>query len=186
EIPRSAAKYVRVPRPDIMPFGPLALEYLHPQLLNRGLATAAELGAASDDDDDDWWDDDDRPRVLTLSEKLRLLFQAEFPDVTDVPLQPCWAVGELLRFGGDFSNLISARQAVKQEGILFRHLLRFVLLLEEFTPLCPPGLDEQTWRDELRDLASQVTSSCRAVDPQSTDQMLEEAHAAAALDEALR
>ncbi len=186
EIPRSAAKYVRVPRPDFMPFGPLAMEYLHPELLRRGLATAAELGAASEDDEDEWWDEDDRPRVLTLSEKLRLLFQAEFPDVTDIPLQPCWAVGELLRFGGNFSNLVSARQAVKQEGILFRHMLRFVLLLEEFMPHHPPGTDEQAWRDELRDLANQVTVSCREVDPQSTDQMLEEAHAAAALVEVLR
>lgn len=186
EIPRSAAKYVRVPRPDILPFGPLATEFLHPLLLSRGLATAAELGATSEEDDDNWWDDDDRPRVLTLAEKLRLLFQSEFPEVTDVPLQPCWAVGELLRFGGDFAKLVSARQAAKQEGILFRHLLRFVLLLEEFLPLTPPHMSEEEWRSELRELSTLVAQSCRVVDPQSTDQVLEEAHAAAALEAALR
>ncbi len=186
EISRSAAKYVRVPRADILPFGPLATGFLHPALLSRGLATAAELGMQTDDDEDDPWAEDDRPRVLTLADKLRLWFQSELPDVTDVPMQPCWAVGELLRFGGDFSKLVSARQAAKQEGILFRHLLRFVLLLEEFRPFTPPGLDEVAWRDELAELSTRVTESCRAVDAQSTDQMLEEAHAAAALAESLR
>lgn len=183
EIARSAAKYVRVPRSDFMPFGPLATEFLHPTLLQRGLATAAELGAMTDEEEEEFWDEDDRPRVLTLAEKLRLLFQAEFPDVTDVPIQACWAVGALLQFGGDFQKLVSARQAAKQEGILFRHLLRFVLLLEEFIPHVPPGLDAAEWQNELRDLANQVTASCREVDSQSTEQMLEEAHAAAKLDE---
>ena len=186
EIARSAAKYFRVPRPDFLPFGPLALEVLHPELISRGLATNAELGAAKEEEEDDRAWDEDRPRVLTLAEKLRLLFQAEFPDVTDIPLQPCWAVGELIRFGGNFGNLISAKQAVRQEGVLFRHLLRFVLLLEEFMPHCPPGMDSQAWADELRELSNLVTTSCREVDPQSTDQMLEDAHAAAAVVEAMR
>lgn len=182
EIPGSAAKYVRVPRADVMPFGPLALEFLHPTLLQRGLATTAELGAMTEEEEEEeFWDDDDRPRVLTLAEKLRLLFQSEFPDVTDVQIQACWGAGALLQFGGDFHKLVSARQAAKQEGILFRHLLRFVLLLEEFMPHCPPGFDEAAWRDELRDIAAQITTSCREVDSQSTDQMLEEAHAAAAV-----
>ena len=183
EIARSAAKYVRVPRSDVMPFGPLATEFLHPTLLQRGLATAAELGAMTDEEEEEFWDDNDRPRVLTLAEKLRLLFQAEFPDVTDVPIQSCWGAGALLQFGGDFGKLVSARQAAKQEGILFRHLLRFVLLLEEFIPHVPPGFEADAWRDELRDIANQVTASCREVDSQSTEQMLEEAHAAAKLDE---
>lgn len=186
EIARSAAKYFRVPRPDFLPLGPLALEVLHPELISRGLATNAELGAAKEEEEEDRAWDEDRPRVLTLAEKLRLLFQAEFPDVTDIPLQPCWAVGELIRFGGNFGNLISAKQAVRQEGVLFRHLLRFVLLLEEFMPHCPPGMDSQAWADELRELSNLVTTSCREVDPQSTDQMLEDAHAAAAVVEAMR
>jgi hypothetical protein len=181
EIPRSAAKYVRVPRVEVMPFGPLATEFLHPTLLQRGLATAAELGAMTEEEEEEFWDEDDRPRVLTLAEKLRLLFQSEFPDVTDVPIQACWAAGALLQFGGDFHKLVSARQAAKQEGILFRHLLRFVLLLEEFIPHTPPGLAESDWRDDLRGIAHQITASCREVDSQSTDQMLEDAHAAATL-----
>lgn len=180
EIARSAAKYVRVPRVEVMPFGPLATEFLHPTLLQRGLATAAELGAMNAEEEEEYWDEDDRPRVLTLAEKLRLLFESEFPDVTDVPIQACWGAGALLQFGGDFHKLVSARQAAKQEGILFRHLLRFVLLLEEFIPHTPPGLDPAEWTAELRDIATQITASCREVDSQSTEQMLEEAHAAAA------
>ncbi len=180
EIARSAAKYVRVPRVDVMPFGPLATEFLHPTLLQRGLATATELGATTEEEDEEFWDEGDRPRVLTLAEKLLLLFRSEFPDVTDVPIQACWGAGALLQFGGDFHKLVSARQAAKQEGILFRHLLRFVLLLEEFMPHTPPGLDAAEWQSELRDIAAQITASCREVDSQSTEQMLEDAHAAAA------
>ena len=185
EIARSAAKYVRVPRVDVMPFGPLATEFLHPTLLQRGLATATELGATTEEEEEEFWDESDRPRVLTLAEKLRLLFQSEFPDVTDVPIQACWGAGALLQFGGDFHKLVSARQAAKQEGIFFRHLLRFVLLLEEFIPHTPPGLDDAEWSSELRDIATQITASCREVDSQSTEQMLEEAHAAAAVLESL-
>ena len=34
------------------------------------------------------------------------------------------------------------------------------------------------WQAELRDLSEQLTASCREVDPASTDEMIEQAHAA--------
>jgi hypothetical protein len=34
------------------------------------------------------------------------------------------------------------------------------------------------WQAELRDLSDQLTASCRAVDPTSTDEIIELAHAA--------
>ena len=47
EMPGSVAKLVRVPRYDEMPPGPLATTRLDAELLQRGLATAEQLGAAA-------------------------------------------------------------------------------------------------------------------------------------------
>jgi hypothetical protein len=95
-----------------------------------------------------------------------------------VHTQSVWAAGELLRFGGNFNKYVQSRDLVKQEGIVFRHLLRLILLLGEFAHVCPPDAVATDWQAELRDLSEQLTASCRAVDPASTDEMIEKAHAA--------
>src|SRR5262249_39832657 len=71
-----------------------------------------------------------------------------------------------------------ARDLIKQEGIVFRHLLRLILLCGEFSQVCPPEITLQQWQADLRGLADQLTASCREVDPTSTDQMIELAHGA--------
>ncbi len=70
------------------------------------------------------------------------------------------------------------RDLVKQEGIVFRHLLRLILLCGEFAQVTPPEADPDAWQAELRELADRLTASCREVDPASTDMMIEQAHAA--------
>src|SRR5256885_11588605 len=107
-----------------------------------------------------------------------MLFDATFPDVTDVHTQAVWAAGELLRFGGNFNKYVQSRDLVKQEGIVFRHLLRLILLCGEFAQVCPPDTTPEAWQADLRDIADQLTASCRAVDPASTDEVIELAHAA--------
>ena len=71
-----------------------------------------------------------------------------------------------------------ARDLVKQEGIVFRHLLRLILLLGEFTQVTPAEVETSAWQADLRDVADQLTASCRDVDPTSTDEAIELAHAA--------
>ena len=66
----------------------------------------------------------------------------------------------------------------KQEGIIFRHLLRLILLCGEFAQVCPEGMAKEEWEAELRDLSDRLTASCRAVDPASTDEVIQQAHAA--------
>ncbi len=173
DIPRSVVKPVRVPPLDQLPQGPLALERLNTQLLQRGLATASEITGQQDDGEDTF--DAERWWPLTLSEKLRLLFDSEFPGVHDVRTTPVWAVGELLRFGGDFNKLVTSRSMVKQEGILFRHVLRYILLMGEFSQLCPAEMFPEDWTGELQDVADQLTQSCRQVDAESTDKLIESA-----------
>jgi hypothetical protein len=116
-------------------------------------------------------------RVLTLADKLRRLFDHDFPGVPDVRTEPVWAAGEVLEFGGDFNKYVTSKRLQKQEGVVFRHLLRFILLAAEFRQLCPPDTDTDEWRDALDDIADRLTETCRQVDPCSTDETLERAAA---------
>ena len=44
--------------------------------------------------------------------------------------------------------------------------------------MCPADTTPEAWQAELRDIAERLTASCREVDPASTDEMIEQAHAA--------
>jgi superfamily II DNA/RNA helicase len=179
EMPGSVARLVRVPKPEEMPPGPLATTRLDPELLALGLATPEQLGARPAEDDEEPKDRremfQERVFVLTLAEKLRLLFDASFPGVHSLYTTPVWTAGELLEFGGQFNKYITARGLQKQEGVIFRHLLRLILLLKEFVSLVPPDCSEEEWRGELESISAMIVDGCRRVDPTSTDKVLEEA-----------
>ena len=110
--------------------------------------------------------------ALTLAEKLRRLFDYEHPGVDDVRTTPVWVAGEILEFGGDFDKYITSKRLQKQEGVLFRHLLRLILLLGEMGQLSPPNVEEEKWRQDLNNLQQQLTETCSNIDPGSTDQTL--------------
>jgi superfamily II DNA/RNA helicase len=182
DLPGSIARLVRVPPPNELPPGALATSRLDEQLLRLGLVTVEDLtGVSPDEDDERAWDHQPRKWPLTLADKLRLLFDYDFPGVDDVRTRPVWLSAELLRYGGDFNKFVASRRLHKQEGIVFRHLLRLILLLGEFAQLCPPETSETAWRDELGELRRLVTESCARIDPTSTQRTLAEA---AALDAA--
>ncbi|HUT12895.1 MAG TPA: DEAD/DEAH box helicase [Thermoguttaceae bacterium] len=180
ELPRSVGHFVRVPDHDELPQGPLATGRLNDQLLRLGLVTADQLVAPpkSEQYERRRTFDEDRPWVLTLAEKLRLQFDYDFPGVHDVRTYPVWAAGEVLEFGGDFNKYITSKHMQKQEGVVFRHLLRLILLAGELKQLCPPDTTEDEWRADLQDIAARLTATCRGVDPDSTEKALEEAEAA--------
>lgn len=169
EFPRSLLRSVRVPHPDRLPPGPLARERIDSELVARGLIAADDLYPK--------WDPEipreDRKYAPTLAEKLKLLFDSEYPGVHSLQVTPVWIAGDLLEFGGNFTKYISGRELARQEGLVFRHLLRLVLLIGEFRQAVPPGYDPVAWNSELGELAAQLTASCREVDPQSTDSILE-------------
>ena len=171
-LPGPLVKHVRPPRD--LPSGRLQIERLDPELIRRGLM-AAPLGPDEDEQDRQPWDEPQWP--LSLAEKLRLLFEAKFPEVAEVETQGVWVVPELLEFGGNFNNFVKAHDLTKQEGLVFRHLLRFVLLCEEFSRIAPPNVPTEEWQADLRDLSERVAASCRAVDPASTEEIIEKAHA---------
>jgi hypothetical protein len=166
DMPSSVAVMVRVPLPEAMPPGPLAVDYLNPRLLSLGLVTPQELTG--------YFDEVERKKVypLPLGDRMRMLFQHDYPGVGMISQRSIWCVGDLLRFGGNFDRYVRARELTKQEGVVFRHCLRLILLCGEFADLEPPQLDAVEWRRDLAELAAILTESCRAVDPASTDETL--------------
>lgn len=166
DMPRSVGRFVRVPFPDKMPPGPLSTEFADSELLKRGLATQDELNG--------YFDEVNERRVppLMLSDKIHLMFRADFPGIHDARCTPVWCVGDLLNFNGDFNKYVRTRDLVKQEGIIFRHCLRMILLCGEYAQIEPPGIPPEEWRNDLSELAALLTDSCRAVDPASTDETL--------------
>lgn len=171
DVPRSLFFQVRIPGPDRVPPGALATEFLDELILTRGLATAEEIRGAAEEPDPS--DRRFRDPPLALADKMRRYFDSEFPGIDQLRTLPVWIAGDLLEFQGDFDKYVRGRDLTKQEGIVFRHLLRLILLTSEFAQLTPDGLDAQAWQAEMNDLAETLTESCRTVDPASTDQLLE-------------
>jgi len=175
ELPRPLLKFVRIP--DDLPPGPLELEKLDPELIAKGLITVKLPKAEGEEEEEEEyvpWDE----RPPKLPDKLRLLFDALHPDVADLNTQAVWCAGEVLRFGGNFATFITSKDLAKQEGLVFRHLLRMILLTEEFAEVTPHGLDPLIWRADLKDIADRLTETCKVVDPTSTEQTIKKAHAA--------
>ena len=182
ELSRSLGRAIRIPPPEVLPPGPLATTRLDAQLLTLGLATAEELGAIQTEEEEEskgWYDADDFVPILTLPHKLHRLFLYDFPGVEDVRVTPVWVAGEALQYGTDFNKYITGNKLQKQEGVIFRHLLRLVLLLDEMAELCPPDVDHEDWRADLAEIANQLEELCRLADPRSTHQWLAESRPSA-------
>jgi hypothetical protein len=173
ELPRPLLRHVRVPF-DLSP-GPLETTKLDPELIARGLITAKPPAAEGEEEEEEFVPWDERPPVL--AEKARMLFDAQYPEVGDFITQGVWAAGEVLRYG-NFNTFVTSKDLTKQEGLIFRHLLRLILLTEEFEQLTPPGIDPADWKAELKEIADKLTEICRAVDPTSTEATIKSAHAA--------
>jgi superfamily II DNA/RNA helicase len=170
-IPGSVAKGVRVPWPDRLPPGPLSKEIVDPELLTTGLATLEDLYPPADQSD---IEPELRKYPIPLAQKMKMMFENTIDHAGGLYVTPVWAVGDLLERGGDFDQFVRSREMVKQEGILFKHMLRMILLCDEFSQLTPKDVTPADWELSLREIASVLTTACRSVDPQSTDEMLEE------------
>ncbi|HKB03606.1 MAG TPA: DEAD/DEAH box helicase [Gemmataceae bacterium] len=181
EMPRPLLKFVR---PKGVPPGLLETEILRPALEQRGLLAAKlEPGLEGEEEADRRWDEDEEPEPW-FAEKLRMYFEVLRPEVEDVEVFSVWSAGDLLaNFGGNFNLYVRTKDLTKQEGIIFRHLLRLILLCEEFAQLTPPDVPAEEWQGFLRDLANRLTDSCRRVDPTSTEETIQRAQSADALAE---
>ena len=167
ELPNSLGRSIRVPNREDLPAGPLATQRIDHELLQSGLASAEELGmkvgsgeTAAESESGYRWEDE-RVYELKLADKMRRLFDYEFPGVVPLRTNSVWVAGELLEWGGDFEKYISSKRLHKQEGMIFRHLLRLILLLEEFAILTPAEVSAEEWQDDLYGLADRITEICQ-------------------------
>jgi hypothetical protein len=103
-----------------------------------------------------------------------MLFESEIDHAGGLFVTPVWAVGDLLAHGGDFDKFVRARDLIKQEGVLFKHLLRMILLCREFEQLTPQDAEPDAWHTRLTSISEALARACRTVDPQCTDDVLEE------------
>jgi superfamily II DNA/RNA helicase len=171
EMPGSVAKSLRVPWPDRLPPGRLAIEVVDPTVLQRGLATQEDLYPQADQSD---VPPELRRYPVPLAQKVRMMFESEVDHAGGLFVTPVWGIGDLLEHGGDFDKFVRSRDLVKQEGILFKHCLRMILLCGEFEGMVPAGMDINVWAERLRRMEEVLTEACRRVDPQSTEEVLEE------------
>ncbi|MFM8273794.1 MAG: DEAD/DEAH box helicase [Gemmata sp.] len=174
ELPRPLLKFVRVPW-DLSP-GPLQTERLDPELVAKGLITAKPpKQEGAEEEEEEWVPWDERPPAL--AEKARMLFDSKYPEVGDFSTTSVWAAAEVINYG-NFNTYVTTKDLTKQEGLIFRHLLRLILLTQEFELLTPPGLTAEEWKKELTEISDKLTDLCRNVDPTSTEQAIKRAHGA--------
>jgi hypothetical protein len=170
-MPGTVAKSLRVPWPDVLPPGRLSVEVVDPAILTRGLATHDDLYPQADQSD---VLPELRKYPIPLAQKIRMLFENTVDHAGGLFITPVWAVGDLLAHGGNFDKFVRARDLITQEGILFKHLLRMILLCREFAELTPRNITPEDWQARLTGISDVLTTACRAVDPNCTDEMLEE------------
>jgi len=173
EIAGSILPLVRVPPPSELPPGPLARFRIDRELTRRGLITQRELDPDSSEPEFDSFGKPIRVWPVPLGDKMRRLFDNEFPGVQDLRTRSVWVVGDLIAVGGDFHKYVTTRDLTRQEGIVFRHCLRMILLCEEFSAVCPAGITLEEWQSDLNWMTEILINSCREIDPESTDQTLE-------------
>lgn len=190
ETPTAVARSLRAPKQDELPAGRLATTRLDKTLLQHGLASVEELVPRTEEEEREAWEKrrrfggnlEERVYTLPFAEKLKRLFDFEYPGVP-VRVSSVWAAGELiLDFKGDFNKYIIVKRLQKQEGVVFRHLLRLILLIEEFVELEPVEGDKLQWRDELQSFAEQLVDCCRKIDPSSVEETLNVSKRADLLD----
>ncbi len=175
DMPRPMLKYLR---PFGVQAGPLETEIVRPVLEQHGLLDALPPPPEMIDGEfpDILEEEDEREPEPWFAEKLRLFFETTRPETEEITIYSVWAAGELLRdFGGNFNLYISQKNLAKQEGIIFRHLLRLILMCEVFGEVTPADTTQEEWLTFLKQLAYQLTEACREIDPTSTSETIRRA-----------
>lgn len=171
ELSPTLGKPIRVPWGDRMPVGPMATELVDPELVSRGLIRAVANPEEGEDEVEVSFDPEERPPHL--AEKMAMLFEARFEGVGDLSVFPVWSIGELLLgYAGNFNLYVRNCDLIRQEGLIFRHMLRMILLCEEFDTAGLDREDSGPWRETLADIATKLTQACAGIDPASTQEIL--------------
>jgi len=87
ELPGSLLRHVRVPPPHKLPPGTLARERVDVEVIARGLIAAGDLYPEFDPD----IPFEERKYAPPLADKLRMLFDSEYPQVHGFRVTPAWS-----------------------------------------------------------------------------------------------
>ncbi len=156
--------------PEDVPPGPLQLNVIEPKLIRMGIALAGEDGGVVEAEDEealeDYWEEPEEKRPMRLPDMLKALFDASLASPEDVTVRSLWIAGGVMALDGDFYKYVKARNLMKNEGLVLRHLLRLTILAGEFR--------ERSGDDpDYARIGEAATRACRAVDPRYTDRFLE-------------
>lgn len=158
----------KVAPPDMEP-GPLQTGDIEPRLIQMGLVLSREGGgvkAVQEEVLEDYWEQDDRePKALLLPEQLKMLFEAKLATPELVAVSPKWVVGGILDHDEDFYKFVRAKDLLKNEGLVLRHLLRLTILAGEFLVLAQGDPDYE----RIGEVATRI---CQSIDQRYTDRFL--------------
>lgn len=145
--------------------GPLEANEIRPLAMTLGLlSTELSPDDQGEDDEGGYWDEPDTQRPPTFPEILQRIFEKQLPSPEPVLVQPKWLAGAAYEQEPDFFKLVKRLDLVKSEGLVLRHLLRFVILAGEFAAFSQdPAYDE---------LSGRLTEICRSVDESYTQRFL--------------
>lgn len=153
--------------------GPLQREYLEPLMIAMGIELEPEMKPDGEMEEkkesilDHFVSRDDEEefkRPPQFADMLRIAFEKDLPHPENLNVQPKWVAGGVFDTGDDFYRFIKSRGLEKNEGLVFRHLLRLVILAGEFF--------RRTEDPDYRDIVDRATRACRDVDPAYTDRFL--------------
>jgi hypothetical protein len=91
-------------------------------------------------------------------------FNARLVEPEEIEIRTQWIAGAL-GADGDFWRFVSSRELAKNEALVLRHLLRVVLVANEFF--------EKTGDPDYEVIAQRATLASRVADPTYTDRFLE-------------
>ena len=164
-MPPGLVRHVRIP--EELPEGPLERELIRPLMISMGviLTRPNESDEEKRPRGDHWGSEDEEPeRPPSFPEMLKLAFDAKLPTPEPFEVQPKWVAGEAFAIECEFFKLARARNLIKQEGLLLRHLLRLVILAGEF--------HTRTEDPDYLRIGELATETCHRVDPSYTDRFL--------------
>ena len=172
EMPGSVAKKVRVPWPEDLPPGEHTLEVIDRKLVEGGSFSHGDLYPKSIEEQKDEGAFGPSLRFpIPLADKLKALYRQDVRFGGDPPVTAVWCAGRLIEEGADFYTFVANADLALQEGIVFKHLLRLILLCGELTAVTPMGIEEDAWQAELEELSTLLTEVVLKVDPQSAEEV---------------
>lgn len=143
--------------------GPLQLQQIEPLMVAMGVNLAPPPPPEERDGPPAFWEEREQ-RPPNFPEMLALAYEHELAVPEETVVQTKWIAAALHHGDGDFYRFTGSRELAKSEGLVLRHLLRFVLLALEF--------HAATGDPDYDVLARRAEATCRAVDPLATEKTL--------------